>query len=141
MSGLHIDISNLSIALNTIVRLLTAFIFLKFIIPLQFKETKVKNGLRKLRYQLLITGIILFHINTIGLIIIIIRFLKIDVTTASTVVTYFNTFGFLFIALVEYQIYHRRYTPKQKELHAKFEEMENEAREKEDKKLMKSKKK
>lgn len=124
--NLSLEISQLSLAFNIVVRIVTAIIFLKFIIPLQFKEAQVKNGLLRLRYELLASGIIMFLVNTVGLSIIIFQYFFPEniVNQFANLVTIFNTLGFLMIALIKYKIYHTKYTPAQKKLHEKFNRME-----------------
>lgn len=121
----QIEVSNISVIINTIIRVTTAMIFIFFLIPLFIKEAKVRNGLRILRYELLFTGSIIFFINTVGLVIIIFRFKGIDTRLITDVVTYINTFGFLAYALVKYRIYTQKYSAESKKFHEKMERMES----------------
>jgi len=123
---MNIEISQLSLTINTFIRITTAIIFLAFIIPLQWKEANVKNGLKKLRKQLLVSGLIIFHLNIIGLSVVLIKYVTGDSSLQgiTEIVTLISSLGFFAIAIIEYQVYHQRYTPEQKKLHAEFEKME-----------------
>jgi hypothetical protein len=108
------------------IRMVTAFLFLAFIIPLQVKESKVQNGLRTLRTQLLISGVTLFIINTAGIALLVARPFVSDggFRTATDALALINSVGFFVVAYVKYQIYHQSYTPANKELHHRMEESE-----------------
>lgn len=126
MNTFDFQISQLAFYLTVIFRIATAIIFLKFIIPLQIKENSVKNGLRTLRKELLISGITIFLINTVGLSLIVFKqIFNDDITNFLTDgITIFNSLGFLVIAYLKYEIYHSQYTPKNKQLHARIEQYE-----------------
>lgn len=81
-------------------------------LPLQFYEARVTNGLARLRKQLLIKGIALVIVNLLALLF------------ASWAVTHFdelmnplytgifllvNSLGFFSIAIIDYRIYHQNY--------------------------------
>lgn len=125
MNNLIIELSELQITVNIIIRIITAVIFLCFIIPLQIKEARVKNGLAVLRLELLVSGIILFFVNTFGLSVIVLRYLFGDsvVQKVTEFITIFNSIGFLFIACIKFHIYHREYTPENKQIHATMERL------------------
>lgn len=124
--NLNLTITQIPLVISIFIRIITAIVFLAFIIPLQIKEATVKNGLKKLRIELLATGITIFFVNTVGLILVILKFfVEPSIVQAITdILTVFNTFGFLGVAILQYNIYHHRYTPEQKELHEKFSRME-----------------
>lgn len=124
MNLFQFEFSEFTILLNAVVRIVTAFVFLIFILPLLFKESRVKNGLRVLRVEMLMSGSIIFFINTIGLIVIVFRIGNIPTQAITNFVTYFNTFGFLLYAILQLRIYTQKYTPDQKKLHEKFYKME-----------------
>ena len=121
---MNIELSNFALIINVIIRIITAVIFLAFLIPLFIREAKVRNGLRKLRYQLLATGCIIFFVNTSGLFIIVARNAGIDVTTATDIISYLNTFGFFIYSVITLIIYTQQYTPENKQMHEKFEKFE-----------------
>lgn len=122
--NLNLEIGELSLIINVGVRIVTAIIFITYLLPLFIKEAAVKNGLRVLRLELLFTGSIIFLVNTSGLFIILFRYLGHDLTQITDIVSFFNTFGFLAYALIKLRIYTQKYTPENKALHAKFEKIE-----------------
>lgn len=124
----NLEFSMISVVISLVVRLIAGFTFLLFIIPLQVKEAGVKNGLRKLRIQLLISGILLFLLNTIGMILLPARYtLSPDqFRVISETLAIFNSFAFLIVAWIKYQIYHTQYSPDSKSMHEKFEHSETE---------------
>ena len=63
----------LASAISILMRLATGVILLFFVIPLQKKEADVKNGLRTLRKQLLLSGVILLTVNTVITVVYFIR--------------------------------------------------------------------
>ena len=91
---MSIEITNISFFLNTALRIITAILFLVFLIPLLLKEARVQNGLKVLRVELLLTGSIIFLVNTIGLLIIVADFMKLDTAVVSNFVVSFNSIGF-----------------------------------------------
>lgn len=119
MNNLTFEIDLINIIANTIIRLVTAFLFLTLIIPLQIKEAGVKNGLRILRKELLFSGIIMFLINTIGLSVIVVNYFFGAAATqiVTPIITLLNSVGFLTIALIKLNIYHQQYTPENKRIH------------------------
>lgn len=130
MSLLQLEFGLLSIIINVIFRIVTATLFVFFLIPLFFREARVKNGLRTLRFELLFTGTIIFCVNTFGLLIIVFRFLRWDTALIADLVTYFNSVALLAYAIAKYIIYTQKYTPENKKLHEKFEKMERIERQK-----------
>lgn len=126
MSNITFEVTEIQIILNTAIRIVTAFLFLAFIIPLQIKEAQVKNGLLILRRELLVSGVIMFLVNTIGLTIILLRYFFGDaiLKPAIEIISLFNSIGFLIIASIKYHIYNSQYTPENKRLHAKIDRLE-----------------
>jgi len=124
MNNLQLEFSTITVVLNVAVRCFTAIIFMAFLLPLLLKEATVKNGLKQLRIEMLLSGTIIFLVNTVGLFIILFRFLEADVQTFSDFVTYFNTFGFLAYAIVKLRVYTQKYSPENKKLHEEFERIE-----------------
>jgi hypothetical protein len=121
---MNLEISQFVLIVTVAVRILTAFLFLAFLIPLFIKEAKVKNGLRTLRYQLLTTGMIIFFVNTSGLLIIVGRYFGMNLVNLTDIVSYINTFGFLIYAIIKIRIYTQQYTPENKLYHAQRERIE-----------------
>lgn len=126
MNSLTFTFSNISIIISVVLRIITGIMLLAFVIPLQIKQAGVKNGLRSLRKALLISGILLFLVNTVGLLIIVSKPFF-DTSTNRMITDFiaiFNSIGFLIIAYIKYQIYHEQYTPTNIKLHEKVERQE-----------------
>lgn len=111
---------------SIIVRIIAFFLMIFFLIPLQVKEVGVKNGLLKLRYQLLFLGIILLFINFTSVI-----FLYDDLTNAtmpasnlSIYLRIINGIAHLFLSFILLSIYKQQYTEKNKILHEKIDKLE-----------------
>lgn len=126
MNELNLTFSNFSVLISTVIRVITGIILLAFVIPLQWKQANVKNGLRSLRKALLVSGIILFIVMETGLIIILFKpFVSMKTNRLITdSIAIFNSVGFFIIAYIKYQIYHEQYTPKNIKLHEKIEKQE-----------------
>ncbi len=107
------------------IRIITFFLLLFSVLPLQIKEALVKNGLHKLRTQMLIGGVTIFLSNlaTIGRLIIMFMFHKTS-TPISEFLQLLNAVAFLILAGTYYFIYHQQFSLKQKELHHKIEVIE-----------------
>lgn len=108
-------------ALSIALRVLSSIIMLFFFIPLQIKEALVKNGLRRLRIQLLTVGIIIFITNILtGYILwaILVTYAKerLDNIEAQLL----NAIASVVLSLVLYRIYRFQYSDKSKDLHAKI---------------------
>ena len=128
--NLQLELAQLPLIINVALRVITAMFFARYLLPLFIKEAKVKNGLKKLRLELLISGTIIFLINTVGLIIIVFNYFGLSTRVVLEAVTYFNSLGFLVYAIIKFKIYTQRYTPESKKLHEKFEKMEKKELEK-----------
>jgi len=127
MTNLQLEINEASVIINVVIRVITAVVFLAFLIPLYIKEAKVKNGLRILRFELLFTGIIIFLVNSFGMAVILLRFFGFDTSITTEFMTYFNSIALLLFALVKSIVYTQKYTPENKKLHEKFEKIERKA--------------
>lgn len=100
-------------------------VILLFIVPLQYKESKVKNGLIVLRKILLTLGVI-FDINNLALASVVITHFFFREYTAlvlmlALIVKSFLNFVF---SVLGYKMYHTQYTDKNKRLHEKIEAQE-----------------
>ena len=92
--------------ISLIMRVVAIMVTFLFIIPLQLKQAHVKNGLSKLRKQLLYMALNLFGI--------IIVFFRLILTPGSYVFfTHFisiaNALAFIGLAYFGYKIYHEQY--------------------------------
>ena len=121
---------NIGFYLSIIFLVLSVTVILIFNIPLQLEEARVKNGLAKLRIQLLLFGLVLLITNFITLFLLG-RF-AIVVFNNMTIVNFTMQFllliygiSHLLLACIGYMIYHQQYTPENKKLHEKIEKAEN----------------
>jgi hypothetical protein len=121
-----VELSQVSLIINVVLRVITAIIFFAFIIPLQIKQVHVRNGLKLLRTELLVSGIILFLVNTIGLFIIVVRPYvdPVQLRIFTDFIALFNSFGFFAIAIIKFQIYNSQYTPENILLHEHLHKIE-----------------
>jgi CDP-diglyceride synthetase len=101
------------------------------VIPLQFKEAFVKNGLQKLRKKLLIKGVAILLVAITSILALTGRF----VVGVSEVARYYivimvvaNATGILVLAVLDYLIYHEQYTPEAKKIHVLVDKLEKETR-------------
>jgi len=97
--------------ISLIMRVVAIMVTFLFIIPLQLKQAHVKNGLSKLRKQLLYMGTLFMALNLFGIIIV---FFRLILTPGSYVFfTHFisiaNALAFIGLAYFGYKIYHEQY--------------------------------
>jgi dipeptide/tripeptide permease len=108
-----------------LIRILSTIIIVFQLIPLQIKEANVKNGLRKLRLQLLIVGITLFITNVVSIGLIADSIM--DIVPASifnALLQILNSLAILIFSIVLYLIYHNQYTPEAKKVHTEVDRQE-----------------
>lgn len=143
LNDFTISFSNIGIILSIIIRIITSIILLWLVIPLQIKQAQVKNGLKTLRKALLLSGLLLFLIDTVGLIIIVIRpiansaTIKLVIDIASII----NSIGLFSLGILWFLIYKQQFTDKNIKLHEKVEKREKKddiAQAKVDKKALKA---
>jgi len=90
-----------------------------FVIPLMIQQSKVQNGLRKLRYLLLILGAIIFIINLVTLIYLCqIIIDDIPQRLLNSTLQIMNAVGHLVIALITYMMYHSQYSKEEVKFHS-----------------------
>lgn len=110
--------------------LIAIFLEASFVIPLQFKETGVKNGLKVLRRQLLSKGILSLIVGITSVLALTTRFFGLPADwnrIVIIVVVVINAIGVIGKAFLDYQIYHQEYSPINKKRHmliAKIEKKE-----------------
>lgn len=113
--------------LSILIHVLSAVITLSFVIPLQVKEARVKNGLALLRKQLLFKGVLALVIIVVAICVLSLRYFIEDVPTLRYItvsLVLVHSLGILGKVWIDYQIYHQQYTPESKEFHAKVEALE-----------------
>lgn len=118
MIGHYIDV------ISIILRCIALFNFLFFMIPLQIHEAKVQNGLRKLRVQLLIIGIILTLINSLSIVFLFYDIFNLSVITSTGyALRLSNAIAIFILSYCLYIIYHQQYTDEHKEMIARVHKL------------------
>lgn len=113
--------------LSIIVLIIAAIVAGAFVIPLQVKEAGVKNGLGKLRKQLLLKGSLNFVMILITIVILSLRYFIHDVEVLrymTTSLVFLFSLSFLTHVIIDYFVYRQNYTPENIKLHARFEVLE-----------------
>lgn len=104
-----------SIGIHVIALLIT----LVFVLPLQIKEAKVKDGLLSLRKQLLFMGINIIFLSVVTIVVLSYRlFLTLPMDIMRYLVTslvLLHALGFLMFSINAYKIYHNQYENEGKE--------------------------
>lgn len=121
-------ISHYGTEISIALRIFSTIILVLFVLPLQIKEANVKNGLHKLRLQMLFLGLTIIFVNIIASFIlfdIIIRNLFISLNSKLLQMT--NATAFVVLSIICSNIYHQQFTHEQKVLHEKIEKLEKEA--------------
>ena len=126
LSDFTISLNSLPIILALIIRVITSIILLALVIPLQYRQATVKNGLKTLRKALLFSGFLIFWVNTVGLVIIVIRPIAHPETVkfVTDFVSVLNIFGFFALAVLWLLIYRQQFTDINIKLHEKIEKEE-----------------
>ena len=102
------------------INIISFLIILFFVIPLQIKEAQVKNGLAKLRIQLLLYGLAMDIISLLLMYIGYHLFYNIHHLNLVFAILFISVcvFG---LAIIGYNIYHQQYTLKNIKLHEKID--------------------
>jgi len=114
-------IGNYGAEVSFIIRLLATIILLWQIIPLQVKESQVRNGLRKFRVQLLIVDFTLLLTNLFAMVLIAMT--KGQVEFLPVCIQIVNAISILILVIVLYYMYHDQYTPESKEIHRRVDRL------------------
>lgn len=127
--------------LAILLHVLALIICLAFVIPLQIKEAKVKNGLKMLRLQMLGSGLTIIFLSFVSIIALSIPiiFAKRPLYSqpvepielyriVSVFVVFLHALGFFILSLIKRAMYHQQYSDIYKRLHAKAEELEKEGK-------------
>lgn len=143
MNGIQLEFNLVFVIFNVIIRVITALLFIAYLMPLLIREATVKNGLKKLRFELLFTGSLIFIVNTSGLWIIFHRYFigTARLEEITNIITVINTFGFLLYAITMLNVYTHKYTPENKKLHEKFDRIEKKIEEEYNRKKKKKERK
>jgi hypothetical protein len=103
------------------------FITAAFVIPLQYEQSKVKNGLRILRKQMLIKGVLAFIVILASIMALTLRFFPFEEHVIRYIIVTMiaiHASGTLGKSYIDYRIYHQQYSEASKRLHEKFEKEE-----------------
>lgn len=114
-----------SLYIDLFLRIVTDIVIVLFFLPLQIRQAGVKNGLKKLRIQLLLEGLILFLVNTISIFIIFdlaIRNVEQQLLNGSLQIM--NGVSFLTMSVIALTIYTQNYTAKNKKHHERIDRLE-----------------
>lgn len=111
-------------------------ICLAFVIPLQIKEARVKNGLKMLRVQMLGSGLTIIFLSIFSIIALTIPLIFADrplysprtepfelYQYISIGVVFFHSLGFLVLALIKRAMYHQQYSDYQKAIHKRVDDI------------------
>jgi len=98
-----------------------------FVIPLQLKQVEVKNGLIKLRKQMLTKGVlsIIVIIATIAVLATVLIAPDIDILAYFIAgLVLIQAIGILGKSFIDYKIYHQQYSQVSKDMHERIEVLE-----------------
>lgn len=125
MNNINYLLATYATDFSIVLRISSCIILLFFCIPLQIKEALVKNGLERLRKQLLIFGLVLFSTNLMTLYFLLVATLqKTPQKPLNASLQIINAVSFLILSIIGHMIYNQQYDEKSKELHAKIAKME-----------------
>lgn len=98
-----------------------------FIIPLQFKEIRVKNGLVRLRKQMLTKGVLSLVVVVASVLALTSRYFIPDPNISRYIITTMiltHAIGTLAKSYIEYQIYHQQYSLESRQMHERIDKLE-----------------
>lgn len=113
------------------IHLLAAVIIFTFVIPLQTQQAGVKNGLIKLRKQMLNKGVLSFVVIAAAILVLSARFFIDNAEILRYSVAFLvlvHGVGILGKSIIDYQIYHSQYSEDSKERHADMDKREKKKR-------------
>lgn len=117
---------NIAVFVLSIVFRVAASYFYARVVYFAVKEVSVKNGLLRLRKQLVGTSSLMFFINIAGLVLLAIRpFVNPYWFALSTnALSLLNSIGFFVVAWIKNQIYTQNYTPEMRDHHDIIDKLE-----------------
>jgi hypothetical protein len=112
---------------SILIHVLALYITTAYVIPLQIKEAKVQNGLKKLRIQMLASGATLMALSVVSIIILTIPLIVTNIMTRYITVflVLIHSSGFLVFALIKSAMYHSQYSEQSKSDHQAIAKLEN----------------
>lgn len=123
---MNTDTLQLIFYIAVIMHVAAGILTLACVIPLQLREAGVKNGLRKLRQQLLVKGLLSLAVIVFSIMALTGRSFLPDGLTRFGMITFVmaHAIGILGKAYIDYQIYHQQYTEESKRMHEKIDALE-----------------
>lgn len=108
-----------------IIHIISVFICGYFTLPLQIKEAFVRNGLARLRKELLMFGATIILLGIITVITLGIRFISTAywVRYIALALIVCHSLGFLFMAILGARMYHSEYTDENKRIHEQIDQV------------------
>ena len=103
------------------------FITSAFVIPLQYEQSKVKNGLVVLRKYMLKKGVLSLVVIIFSILALTLRFLPLEEHMYRYIIVtiiFVHALGTCSKSVVDYRIYHQQYSEDSKKLHELFENHE-----------------
>jgi hypothetical protein len=123
----NIDVLYLIYFLAVGIHVIAGIITLAFVIPLQFQQTKVKNGLIMLRKQMLLKGVLSVIVAIVSVFALLGRWLPFDGVLLQYAILLFistHALGLLGKSVIDYKIYHQQYSEHSKNMHEKIHILE-----------------
>lgn len=114
------------IIIAILIHIVSAVIAFYYIIPLQAQQVGVKNGLIKLRKQMLRKGILSLIVIIASIFILALRVnpFNWDTPYIITSLIFIHGLGIFGKTIIDYQIYHSQYSPESKDLHKRIDKLE-----------------
>lgn len=108
--------------LSIVILLVGAIINLIYIIPLQIKQAKVKDGLAMLRSLMLMQGVLNSAVGMVSVTVLTLPliFYGKDISAITVALVFIFALGFFTFTAIWVIMYRQQFTPKQKRLHAKI---------------------
>ena len=113
--------------LSIVLYAMSGIIVAGFVIPLQIEQVGVKNGLLKLRKQMLIKGFLNLTLVIASIMALTTRFFINDQFTQRYLIVsmiLLHAIGTLIKAFIDLKIYHQNYSPENKAIHVKIDKIE-----------------
>lgn len=123
---MHLTINDILIIIAIIIHAIAGVIVFYYIIPLQEQQVGVKNGLIKLRKQMLQKGVLSLIVVVTSILILALRIDPYGWPPSSyiTLLIFLHGIGIFAKTVIDYQIYHSQYSPESKDLHRRIDVIE-----------------
>jgi len=113
--------------ISIIIYIITVFLDVAFVLPLQAKEARIKNGLTLLRKQLLLRGIVGILVALASISALASRYFPANTEVIRYIALFFvlvSALGSLVKAIIDYMIYHQQYSDESIKRHQKIAKLE-----------------